>query len=327
MHFRTEIELPESQIQISYTDNTLLLGSCFTENIGLRLQKAKFKVCTNPFGILYNPYSIASSIGYILGAQQYTNEDIFEHNQQWHSWDHHGRFSNANPQLLVYDINKELASAQALIQNTNYIFITLGAAHVYRLKENGRIVANCHKVPQKEFEFKMLEAEEISEILHQMVREVHNFKPEIKIIFTISPVKHWAYGALENALGKASLRVAIHKIIKQHQSVFYFPAFELITEDLRDYRFYADDMLHVSDKGIEYVWGKFQGVWISPESKVLLKRLEQIERAKTHRILKPGSVEVQKFAQNTLQEITNIRKLAPQMDFTNEIEYFTKLMG
>lgn len=324
--FRTELNLSKSSLPITHGQSILLMGSCFTENIGTRLREAGFRVSINPFGILYNPFSLMLALRKIIGTEMYTAADLFMHRDIWYSWEHHGRFSHSSPKNLLQQINDELLRAHVFLKNADYVFITLGSAHTFYHKSAAKTVANCHKVPQKEFELQLLSMGNVQNILHEGLRLLHSFNPNCRVIFTISPVKHLAYGLVENALGKSILRVAIDEVLKDDNMATYFPAFELVNEDLRDYRFYAPDMMHISDVAVDYIWNKFSETYFNGETQELMKRILNIRKAVAHKILNPQSGEVKKFAQKNLKEISGILEVNPFVDFVSDILYFESLM-
>lgn len=321
MELITRIDLPAPPFTLAYSDRLLLLGSCFAENIGLKLHRYKFRSDTNPFGTLYNPCSIASAVRILKSDKLYTPADLFCHNGQFHSFDYHSRFSSVSEQTCLDAINRRLAESRANLPATRVTIITLGTAFVYRLKESGRIVANCHKLPERQFDRYRLETAGIAEALRTVCRELWEIQPGMRFIFTVSPIRHWRDGAHENQLNKAALLLAVDALVKEYpDSVAYFPAYELMMDELRDYRFYADDMVHPSALAIAYIWERFVSGYVSPSSQEAMKEWDKIARALEHRPFDEHSEAYRKFIVQTLLKMERITQKFPSFDIRNEID-------
>jgi hypothetical protein len=238
MNFHLEFSPKKFPSTIRHQDQVLLVGSCFTENIGSKLKQYKFSVLENPNGILFNPISIAHSISSYIRDKQYSERDLFYENECWNSWDHHSRFSHHDGARCLLGINQSQQRAHAFIRTADWLMITLGSAFVYELA-NKTVVANCHKVPTDKFNKKLLTAAKVKHALQQMLDELFQFNPKVKVIFTISPVRHLRDGFVENNRSKATLIQAVHETIDARDNAFYFPAYELVIDDLRDYRFFC----------------------------------------------------------------------------------------
>lgn len=315
-NFRTTFKIEQSLNKINYNSKILSLGSCFSENIGEKLNYYKFPAIINPFGILYNPESIANSINFLLEKKQFTDSDLFEHKGIWNSFYHHSRFSNINKNICIEDINKSITSASAHLKKAKFLLITLGTSWVYEFIQTGEIVSNCHKVPSKEFNRNKLTANQIVERYKTIIKELQNNNRELNIIFTVSPIRHLKDGAAQNQLSKATLILAINELINQFEKVSYFPSYEIMMDDLRDYRFYNDDMTHPSQIAINYIWDKFKETYIQTDSNSLMYDVDKINQALQHRPFQPESSAHQKFLNGILKQIEKIEKF--NIDFKEE---------
>jgi hypothetical protein len=330
MNFRLELSVKPFEKRINIQEPIALVGSCFTDHIGSRLRSLKFNVLENPNGIVFNPISIERSMHACINERRYTASDLFYHNELWTSWDFHGQFSHPDQQQCLDGINASVAHAHRFLLKADWIIFTLGSAFVYELKENsggsrtGDVVANCHKVPANQFVHRLASLQEVSDSLGRTIEMLRQFNPRINIIFTISPVRHYREGLVENNRSKGTLHLAVHKAMQQFESVFYFPAYELIIDDLRDYRFYAEDLVHPNYAATQYVWEKFAEACIDDESKELMKELEQIRIARQHRPHHPGSSMHQKFLQAMLQKTQAIAGRYPWMNLQEEISHFSQ---
>ena len=321
MNFHLEFtprKLPET---ICHPNKIFLIGSCFTENIGSKLKQYKFSVMENPNGILFNPLSIAHSISSYVKDHQYTEADLFYENECWNSWDHHSRFSHHDEARCLLGINQSQQLAHGYLRNADWLMITLGSAFVYEL-ENSRVVANCHKVPTDKFNKRLVPAAEITEALLTTLRELFRFNPNIKVIFTISPVRHLRDGFVENNRSKAALIQAVHNVIEETGNTFYFPAYELVIDDLRDYRFYAEDMVHPNYGATNYVWEKFIATCMDDNCQQLMKEINTINAARSHTPFNPHSLQHKKFLHTHFEKIIQLNTLHPYINFEEEKRYF-----
>lgn len=328
MEFRLELNIKPFQQQLNIRDKVMLIGSCFTDHMSRQLESHKFSVLENPNGILFNPASIATAVGSYIQLKTYTGDHLFFHNELWASWDHHSKFSNPGKEEALQQVNSAVAKAHRFLKETNWLIITLGSAFVYRLKDdtlNGKpqsIVANCHKVPQQHFDHKLLTYPEVETCLAGIVTSVKRFNPLVKIIFTISPVRHSREGLVENNRSKALLHTAVHSMENRYGEVYYFPAYELVIDDLRDYRFYAEDMVHPNYQATQYVWDKFSEACIDVESKGLMEQLFSIYHARNHKPLHPGSRQHQQFLASMYAKVKALKTQYPFLDLQEEEEYF-----
>jgi len=295
VNFRTNIQLKPERNQIDYSSKLFLIGSCFSENISKKLKYYKFNTFSNPFGILFNPIAIEQLITNAINEKEYTNKDIFELNERWHCFDAHSDLSAISKEDLLVNLNSEIEATHKNLKQASEIIITLGTAWTYRFIETDTIVGNCHKVPQKKFLKEMLSVEEVTASLENMCTLIKAINPLVKIIFTVSPVRHLKDGFVENTLSKAHLLAAIHQISDPRNQLYYFPSYEIMLDDLRDYRFYANDMVHPNETAIEYIWEQFKHVWIAEKAFPIMKEVETIQRGLTHKPFNPTSQQHQQF--------------------------------
>jgi hypothetical protein len=314
MKFRTEI-FPENQrTQIGYADRILLMGSCFVENVGQKMLDGKFNINLNPFGVIFNPSSIAASLRLLIDNKEIGEKDLFYHNERWHSFHHHSRFSNPDKIKCLDLINKELHEANLFLKKATHLIITFGTAWIFELADTGGIVSNCHKMPQDKFKRRLLDADEIFTDYSNLILSLKKITPEIKLIFTISPIRHLKDGAENNSLSKAVLRVATDKICRNDKAV-YFPSYELLMDDLRDYRFYDSDLCHPSPQAIEYIWEKFTDCYFNSNTMNILNKIGELNTALQHKPFNPGSESYRDFIKNNLNEIELLQIKFPFLQF------------
>lgn len=331
MKFRFELNVKKMQLPLQHLHQLFLIGSCFTENIGEKLRNTKFSILENPHGILFNPVSVAEALNDYIENRNYTEADLFYYNEAWHSWKHHSRFSGLTQQDVLQKINASITQAHHFLKQADYVFITLGSAWTYQLTElannavPGSVAANNHKAPAAWFQRKLLSAVAVSEVLQTVLEKLSRFNPNLKIIFTISPVRHLREGAVENNRSKAALIQAVHEVVESTSNSYYFPAYELVIDDLRDYRFYAEDLVHPNYQATQYVWEKFVGACTTAETQKLMEEIGQIRLAYTHKPFNPTSAQHQKFLKTFLEKTEDLQKQYPYLDFTKELEYFSVL--
>jgi lysophospholipase L1-like esterase len=290
------------------------LGSCFAENIGDKFQYFKFQNSINPFGIIFNPVSIKKIIDKAINVALFREEDIFFYNERWHCFDVHSDLSNASKVDLLDNLNQILQSTKQQLQEVTHIIITYGTSWVYRNIENDQIVANCHKVPQKQFRKELLSIETIKESIAQTINLIHSINPNCNIIFTVSPVRHIKDGFVENQLSKAHLISAIHGVLNTDckLNTEYFPSYEIMMDELRDYRFYAEDMLHPNQVAIDYIWKRFKETSISENAFATMEEVAIIQKSLSHKPFNPVSESHLKFESRLREKIT---KLGSQYSF------------
>ena len=321
MELYTRILLPKARFSFSYEDRVVMMGSCFAENIGRKLEENKFSVDINPFGTLYNPASVAEGLRMLLRPERFTSGDLFRHEGVYHSFTHHSRFSAPSEEECLDHINSRLSQSSDFLRKATRLVITLGTAFVYRLKSDGRIVSNCHKLPEKMFDRQRLSTQEIVEDWKPLLLALWEQNPALKILFTVSPIRHWKDGAHENQLSKATLLLATDALQKDYPGrIAYFPAYEILMDELRDYRFYADDMLHPSPLAIDYILQRFIENFLSTDTSAILKEWGDIQKAINHKPFKPDSEAYKRFILQTLLKMERISEKIPSFDIRKEIE-------
>ena len=308
----------------------MFFGSCFSENIGQKLIDLKFKVDINPFGILYNPESIASSLKLLLNNRIFTEDDLFLDQGLWNSFYHHSRFSDVNREVVLEKINSRIQHSTEFLREADFLVITFGTAWVYELIDTGQIVSNCHKIPAKQFNRYRLGVNEISETYHHLLEEIWKLNPNLKIIFTVSPIRHWKDGAIENQVSKSTLLLAIDRLITVFgdRGCRYFPSYELMMDELRDYRFYAEDMIHLSPVATDYIFDRFNKFLFSKESMDLADNVLKVMKAVSHRPINSLSAEYKKFLFLNLDKINKLTLSFPYLNFEQEKVFLKqKLIG
>ena len=315
MNFTTKIHLEKYNHPIDYNSSIMLLGSCFAENMGEKFEYFKFRNVVNPFGIIFNAVSIEKLIHRVVNKIVFTEKDIFFYNDLWHCFEVHSQLSNPNKEEFLSNLNAILELMYQQITSLTHCIITLGTSWVYRNNNSNEIVANCHKVPQKEFTKELVSIEENVKCIQNIISLVHSLNPDCNFIFTVSPVRHIKDGFVENNVSKAHLISAIHTINHQPSTINYFPSYEIMMDELRDYRFYAEDMLHPSQTAIDYIWIKFFENYINQKEFVTMNQVCEIQRALKHRPFNPNSESHQKFLKNLNQKIFELKKNLPNIDF------------
>jgi hypothetical protein len=318
--FRTLVDIPGSPDKISYHSKCLFMGSCFADNIGECMAAYKFPVLLNPFGTLFNPSSMAENLNILIQGKEFSAGELVCHDGLWFSFNHYTAFAHPHLAICLSAINKSLSDASSWLKQCSYLLLTFGTAWIYIYNKTGKLVANCHKIPAVEFTRKLLEPRDIIESYDTLLNELSNFCPGIRIIFTVSPVRHWKDGAVNNQLSKSILHYSIQELLKLHKNTTYFPAYEIFMDELRDYRFYANDMLHPSDQGTSYVWERFIETWMDESTKKPMAGVKAILKAVTHRPLHTETLNHKKFIHNTLKQIEQLTGLYPFLDFSKEID-------
>lgn len=285
MDFRTIVKPIEKKGIINHQNPIILMGSCFTDNIGKKLQDALFDVDINPTGILYNPASIANAINEILINKQYTAKDLFQRNDdsRYYSYNHHSDFSSINKDRMLENINNRISEANKIIKQPSTLIITFGTAYIYCLKETGSIVANCHKQPASMFDRRMLSIDEIVTMWDTLISKLKDTNPSLNIIFTVSPIRHLADGAHDNQLSKSTLLLSIAELCKKYSDIIYFPSYEILLDDLRDYRFYTQNMTHPSSVAVDYIYSIFSQSFFDKNTIQLAEECESITRHIHHK--------------------------------------------
>ena len=317
MRFRTEISLTPLAERIDHSAKIFALGSCFAESISERLQRAKFSVTTNPFGVLFNPLSIASAIDRLADTRAFAVCDIREGREGFFSFDAHSSLDGKTQTEIFANLNQAVAQGSKALHEAEWVILTFGTAWVY--EHDGRVVANCHKQPAKEFERRRLSVAEIVERYKTLFEGVLRDK---RVILTVSPVRHLGDGLQENSLSKAILRLAVEQLCEQFDNVHYFPSYEILIDDLRDYRYYAEDLAHPSKMAVEYVWERFCEYALTDKARELLPKIEQIVSAAGHRPFNPESDAHRAFCRKMLAKAEEMHEI----DFALEKEAFERYL-
>jgi hypothetical protein len=318
MKLNTTISLKAEENQIDYNSQLLILGSCFAENIASKLDYFKFQSLQNPFGILFHPLAIEKLISKSIQEEKYTSKDVFFANERWHCFDAHSALSNPSKEILLEKLNVALDLTKQQIKTATHIIITLGTAWVYRNFKANVVVANCHKVPQKEFSKELLSVEQIKISLENTIRSIQSVNRNVQFVFTVSPVRHLKDGFVENQRSKSHLIAAIHEVLSSRadsKNILYFPSYEIMMDELRDYRFYEADMIHPSDVAISYIWEKFVSVWFTPITLPIMEKVALIQKGLLHRPFNAKSEQHQAFLKSLKQKITYLQEAYPFMKF------------
>ncbi len=280
MKFRTEIKLPEYPFRISYTDRIMFVGSCFSDNIGRFFEENGFDVSVNPFGTLFNPISIAFALKLAMNPSLFDERLVVNNEGLWHSFAHHGRFSDSNRQKLMETVGEQLSSTHDFLLKSDFLFLTFGTSYVYRYIKEGFVVANCHKIPAYEFDKERITVETIVSEYKNLISELKKTNAKLKIVFTVSPVRHLGDGFHENQLSKSVLHLAIDELCGA--DCYYFPSYEVFQDDLRDYRFYAQDLCHPSEAGVRYLEEIIVSAFFTAETEARRKEIEKQNKAAAH---------------------------------------------
>ena len=312
MQFRTKVPIPKSNNPIDYNSKILSLGSCFAENMAEKLDYFKFQNTCNPFGIIFNPVSIQKMIYRVVNQFFFTEKDIFFHNERWHCYEVHSEWSHSNKEEFLENLNAVLKTSLIQLFQASHIIITYGTSWVYRNIESNTVVANCHKVPQAAFLKEILSVETIEKSINGTIDLIQKINPDCTIIFTVSPVRHIKDGFVENQQSKAHLIAALHSSNFQLPTFSYFPSYEIMMDELRDYRFYAEDMLHPNQVAIDYIWERFSETTISGESYSIMDEVHSIQKGLQHRPFNPSTESHIKFKEKLGEKIT---KLVSQYSF------------
>ena len=330
MQFQLPIQIKSPEARITYRDKIMLIGSCFTEHIGNSLEELKFSTLQNPNGILFDPQSVCNSLISYIENKQYKKEDLFYLNEIWNSWKHHSRFSNINADDAVKIINESQREAYNFLKDTDWLIITLGSSFSYRLTseatlgglQNNNGVANCHRAPSQWFNKHLLTIDETISLLDTTYHRLKQFNPKLKIIFTISPVRHIRDGVIENNRSKARLIEAVHHMINKFQGLYYFPAYELVIDILRDYRFYDIDMVHPNYPATEFVMEKFKEGIIDEQSHQLMEEIKKIVIARKHKAFQPETNAHKAFLKTHFEKTKELQSKFSFLDLNDEINYF-----
>jgi len=316
MQFRTQTPVFKSNSSIEYDSKIVSLGSCFAVNIAEQLAYFKFQSSVNPFGILFHPLAILGIIQRALKQNYFTEADLFFHNELWHCFEVHSEMSHPDKKLLLQNLNEKLTETQQQISEASHLILTYGTSWVYRHKASQNVVANCHKVPQSEFEKELLSTAQIQDAIQETLELLEEVNPTLNIILTISPVRHLKDGFVENQVSKAHLVAAVYSLVNSTlANATYFPSYEIQMDELRDYRFYAEDLLHPNATAIAYIWERFFTAWISEKALSIMQEVQQIQKGLQHRPFHPDSESHQHFLKQLHHKIALLQKQHPSIQF------------
>lgn len=324
MQLTTPVHIDPLPFKLGYQNTAFVIGSCFATSIGERLSSLKLPVLVNPFGVVYNPVSIAGSVELLLGIREFSEADLFYSRGLWSSFYCHSSFSSPDKEEAFLRIKSEIEKGKKFLQDTDRVIITLGTARVYEHKETQQIVANCHKLPAAAFTHRLLTVDEVYSTLSGVVALLKRNNPQLKVIFTVSPIRHIKDGAHGNRLSKATLLLAVDKLCREEEDAAYFPAYEIMMDELRDYRYYADDMLHPSPLAVAYIWQKFSSAALDDEARQIVPELEKVQTAMAHRPFNPEGEEYAAFCNTFLNKVKNLKKRYPFLNLEEEFHFFGK---
>lgn len=314
--FRTEISPDKPNFNIDHNTPVFFMGSCFSNNIGEKMQERAFDALVNPFGVLYNPISIHKGLGIVLSDKVYSEKDLFYYSGLWGSFNHYTLFSSSNKTTCLNKINKNLDLARQQLSKTKVMVITLGTSWAFKNIENKTFVANCHKFPAKYFTREFISQHTVIELFEEIIQKLVMAIPDLKIIFTVSPIRHVKDGPIGNQVSKANLILAVNQLVKAFDCCYYFPSYEIMMDDLRDYRFYAKDMIHPSEAAIDYIWGKFEECLMSSHTINLSKQIFKLKQAANHRPLNMEGDAYMKFLDDQMEK-------ANQLEINEDIDLST----
>lgn len=325
MKWSLDIHIPKPQRLIQHRDGLLLIGSCFTDNIGKMLEELKFNVAYNPTGILFDPHSVCRHLNDFVEQRVYTQDDLVEHNGVFHSWNHHTKFSSPHVSEVLAQLNDAVATGSKSLRNARWCVVTLGSSFAYRLKENKSRVANCNKVPQTAFEKEMMTADETETCLAQTFAAIRSINPDLEFILTVSPVRHSRDGLVENNRSKGRLIEAVQRLVETNAFVHYFPAYELVIDVLRDYRFYDIDLVHPNYAATQFVFEKFCATWLAEETSDLVEEIKSIVNAYHHKPQHANTNAHYDFLRKQFQKTKALAEKTPWCNWNSELSYFEKV--
>lgn len=289
MMWQTVVDIEKPDFSVDYHSRWMLIGSCFAENMGMKLMENRFAVDCNPCGIVYNPESVAQVLERLMDERVVTPDELIWHEGKWMSWGHHGSFSASEREVCLEKMNARIYRGAEQLRRADVLLITFGTSWVYRHLQSGCVVANCHRFPERDFERFRLSVPEIVWLYERLLGQLERINPGVRVLFTVSPIRHWKDGAHGNQLSKSVLLLAIDELVKRRKRVYYFPSYEIVLDELRDYRFYAEDMLHVSGQAVDYIWSRFRDTFLSADALQVMRQVEKINKGLNHRPSDPES--------------------------------------
>lgn len=314
-NFRTEFRINPCQRRVTHDEKVLTIGSCFSETIGNQLDQFKFQVSVNPFGVIYNPISIFNNLFRSLSDQPFDPDLCLRQHAKHYHFNTHSRISAFSKKELLDLLSQKQKQTRNHLQTGSHLFITFGSAFAYRYKKFDSIVANCHKIAQRKFDKELLDLEEMSGSFETFYKALEKVNPNMEIVLTVSPVRHIRDGVPENQLSKSLLRVFCDQMANKKANVVYFPAYELMMDDLRDYRFYKDDLIHPNSMAEDYIWEKFQTCFFDAQTRKLIKEIDQLHKSLSHRPFEPLSIQHRKFLASLLDKVDSLPR---DLDFAKE---------
>jgi hypothetical protein len=326
MNLRTSFNIDPSPYRISFNDRVMFIGSCFATSIGEQMESGKMGVMINPAGTVYNPVSVCNTLDSINAGKEFIKDDLHFHDGMWLSFYHYTDCSSEDPDKILDKINRKLKEASSFIKSTRFLFITFGTARIYRWKKTGLVVSNCHKIPSGQFDSELLSVKEIVDLWTKQLDKLSALYPGLRVIFTISPVRHLKDGAHGNQVSKSALFLAVEELLGHATAPQYFPAYEIVMDDLRDYRFYDDDMVHPSVSAINYIWEAFSRTYLDNAAVKIWNEALKITKARHHRFNTDSSSKKKDFAQKILNNISELEIKAPSIEFSEERSYFLNLL-
>lgn len=326
MEYRTVVKIEPSSSRITYSDPAMFIGSCFAGSIGRQMENGKMPVMINPAGTVYNPMSVLNTLEFVVSGRMISKEELFSQNGTWVSFNHYTDFSSDDPDDVIAKVNAKTSEAHDFMNNARFLFVTFGTARIFREKQSGRVVSNCHKVPLSHFDNELLKVNDITKPWSLWLDRLSKQFPSLKVIFTISPIRHWKDGAHGNQVSKSTLFLAVEELLAHQSCPGYFPAYEILMDDLRDYRFYDDDMLHPSSSAVNYIWNAFSECYFDSSVKETWNEVSKITKARNHRFLGSSVAGRRIFAEGILKQISAIEKKVPSIDFSEEKTYFLSLL-
>jgi hypothetical protein len=324
MDFRTEVNISPSENRISYDSQILFMGSCFAENIGSKMKELHFRVDLNPFGINYNPSSLSRNLWALISGKQYTKKDLHKANEKWFSFDHHSQFSAGDPDTCLEQINERIRFSRDRLLQTNFLLLTWGTAWVYVLKESATVVSNCHKLPANRFSRHLLTVNQVVDTYTKLFAGLRSELPDLKVILTVSPVRHWKDGPVMNTVSKSTLLLAAHRLTEMFSYCEYFPAYEIAMDDLRDYRFYGSDLLHPNRQMTAYIWEKFSAAYFDDPTVKLMAEIGKLSAARNHRPFDPDTAQYLQFCKKQVEKADQLMKEHPGLDLKELLAFFNE---
>ena len=314
-NLEVEVELKDSFSPIKHRDRIVSFGSCFSQNIGDRLSNLQFPIDNNPFGTLYNPLSISKGIKRVSEGRLYNESELVEFNDSWHSMDHHSKFSSTEKKETLDKINNSITAAHSSLNSASTIIVTFGTSFYYKLIETDEVVGNCHKMPSISFQRKMLDTDAVVKEYSKLITQIEDINPHLQWIFTVSPIRHWKDGAAGNSWSKANLISAARALEQQFRNVHYFPAYEIMMDELRDYRFYAEDLVHPNQQAIDFIWENFYQHCVDDRDHNLIEKIKSINSDLNHKPIQINSVQHQKFMESLQLKISGLISEYPYLQF------------